>query len=129
VGESGCCSAPRYDAGTEATDELLGGGVLIARISAPPATSSGYRHGYWRHRYQHRLLKVLCIPRRTFGDLDPNGGVSDINARLSPQNPVARSCYAQGGENGAANDIPSVGNLLESCIVDRSGTVLGARNH
>lgn len=100
-----------YDAGTEANDELVGGGAPgVAGFPAPPPVvatgtgSNGTGVPVTAEGYVHVHPGVL-------GDLDPQGGVSDINAGVHRwQNPVARVLITRmGGGNG--NGPSAVGNL------------------
>lgn len=112
-GESVTLFARGYDAGTEANDELVGSGAPgVAGFPAPPpvvATGTGVGGtgiNTVPEGYVHVHPGVL-------GDLDPSGGISDINAVVHRwQNPVARVVITnQGGEQGGVGGVSSVANL------------------
>ena len=100
VGKSVTLFARAYDAGTEANDELVGGGApgMPGFPAPPPVVATGTGSGGTgintvAEGYVHVHPGVL-------GDLDPNGGDSDINAAVHHwQNPVARVVITR--QNGA----------------------------
>ena len=97
-----------YDAGTEANDELVGSGAPgEAGFPAPPpvvATGTGTGgHGVPAH-----AEGFVHIHRNVLGDLDPNGGASDINAAVHRWlNPVARVTVTRMGDDGGDTNAPS----------------------
>lgn len=113
-GESITLFARGYDAGTEANDELVGGGAPgVPGFPAPPpvvATGTGVGGtgiNTVAEGYVHVHPGVL-------GDLDANGGISDINSAVHRwQNPVARVVITQQtGEQGASDGVSAVSNLV-----------------
>ena len=113
AGESITLFARAYDAGTEANDELVGGGAPgVPGFPAPPpvvATGTG-TGGTGINTVAEGFVHVHP---GVLGDLDVNGGVSDINAAVHRwQNPVARVVITQqDGENGTSSGISAVGNV------------------
>lgn len=103
-----------YDAGTEANDELVGGGApgVPGFPAPPPIVASGTGTG--ASGVSVSAEGFVHIHPGVLGDLDATGGVSDINSAVHRwQNPVARVVVSRtdtGGESD--NDAPSaVGNL------------------
>ncbi|MGQ7848294.1 spondin domain-containing protein [Granulosicoccus sp. 3-233] len=102
-----------YDAGTEANDELLGGGApgVPGFPAPPPVVATGTGTGGTgintvAEGYVHVHPGVL-------GDLDETGGVSDINAATHRwQNPVARVVITRTGDGSdTGNGVSAVSNL------------------
>lgn len=91
VSGSATFNASGYDAGTEANDEVVGSGAAgEAGFPAPPpivATGTG-TGGSGVHA---NVEGFVHIHRGVIGDMDQNGGVSDINSAVHRWlNPVAR---------------------------------------
>lgn len=100
-----------YDAGTEANDELVGGGAPgVPGFPAPaPVVASGT--GTDGSGVAATAEGYVHVHRGVLGDLDPSGGVSDINAAVHHfQNPVARVHITRVGDDGGAG-VGAVGNL------------------
>lgn len=102
MGTSSHFTARGYDAGTEANDEIVGSGAPgEAGFPAPPpivATGTGTGGtGVPGH-----AEGFVTVHRGVIGDLDPNGGYSDINAAVHRwNNPVAAITVKMvGGETG-----------------------------
>lgn len=96
-----------YDAGTEANDELVGSGAPgEAGFPAPPpvvATGTG-RGG---HGIPSQAEGFVHIHRNVIGDLEPEGGASDINAAVHRWlNPVARVTVTRMGNGNADGSVP-----------------------
>lgn len=80
-----------YDSGTEANDELVGSGAPgeSGFPAPPPIVASGT--GVGGSGVNTSAEGFVHIHRNVLGDLDENGGVSDINAAVHRWlNPVAR---------------------------------------
>lgn len=104
-GDSVTLFARSYDAGTEANDELVGSGAPgeAGFPAPPPVVASGTGTG---GTGVNALVEGLVhIHRGVLGDLDPTGGVSDINAAVHHwQDPVARVVIQQiGGDTGGGD--------------------------
>jgi len=89
-----------YDAGTEANDELIGSGASGTGTGGigVPATAEGF----------------ISVHRGVLGDLDPEGGYSDINAAVHTFNsPVARIAVRMiGGDNvGAPSTVANLSGI------------------
>lgn len=79
-----------YDAGTEANNEIINGGGApgVPGIPADPGGNSGTAATGVTDSEQNTLVH---IHRGTLGDMDPNGGISDLNAAVHHWlNPVAK---------------------------------------
>lgn len=91
-----------YDAGTEANDELVGSGAPgeAGFPAPPPVVASGTGTG--GTGVPGQAEGFVTVHRGVLGDLDPNGGHSDINAAIHRwNNPVARiSVTMVGGDSG-----------------------------
>jgi len=102
-----------YDAGTEANDELLGGGApgVPGFPAPPPVVETGTGTG--ASGISTQAEGYVHVHPGVIGDLDPTGGVSDINVAVhSFQNPVARVTITRvGGDSNAAAGVSAVGNL------------------
>lgn len=103
-----------YDAGTEANDELLGGGApgVPGFPAPPPVVATGTGTG--ASGISAQAEGYVHVHPGVIGDLDPNGGVSDINIAVHRfQNPVARVTVSRvgGGDNGSEAGVSAVGNL------------------
>jgi len=86
AGQTLTYNLPGYDAGTEANDEIVGSGA--------PGQAEGFVH----------------IHRNVLGDLDANGGISDINATIHRWlNPVARVSITRMAD--AAGGVTAVSDL------------------
>lgn len=113
VGKSVTLFARAYDAGTEANDELVGGGApgMPGFPAPPPVVATGTGTG--GTGINTVAEGFVHVHPGVLGDLDPNGGVSDINAAVHRwQNPVARVVITHKNRgNGASSSISSVGNL------------------
>ncbi|MEN8179328.1 MAG: spondin domain-containing protein [Pseudomonadota bacterium] len=89
--------AKAYDAGTEANDEIInGGGMLnVLGIPADPGGNAG-TGGVSTIGPDHN--DKVHIHRGTLGDLDPTGGISDLDSSVHRfQNPLARIVVRVGG--------------------------------
>lgn len=113
-GESRTLFARGYDAGTEANDELVGGGAPgVPGFPAPPPVVAGGT-GTDGTGVPTEAEGYVHVHPGVLGDLDSAGGVSDINAAVHRwQNPVARVVITRTDAGDDANgDAPSaVGNL------------------
>ena len=79
-----------YDAGTEANDEIINGGGApgVLGIPADPGGNAG-SGGVSTIGPDHN--DRVHVHRGTLGDLDPSGGISDLDSSVHHfQNPVAR---------------------------------------
>lgn len=94
-------NANGYDAGTEANDELVGSGAPgEAGFPAPPPVV-GTGTGVGGHGIPTSIEGFVHIHRNVLGDLDANGGRSDINAAVHRWlNPVARITVTRMGADG-----------------------------
>ncbi|NND93106.1 MAG: hypothetical protein HKN42_19775 [Granulosicoccus sp.] len=106
-----------YDAGTEGNDELIGGGApgVPGFPAPPPVVATGTGTG--ASGINVDAEGFVHVHPGVLGDLDPTGGVSDINAAVHHwQNPVARVEIVRLREGqGHNDDAPSaVGNLTGS---------------
>jgi len=103
--------ARAYDAGTEANDELVGSGAPgeAGFPTPPPVVASGLGTG--GIGVPADIEGFVTVHRGVLGDLDPDGGFSDINSAVHTFNsPVARiSVTMIGGGDGAGPS--TVGNL------------------
>ncbi len=91
INGSATFNAIGYDAGTEANDELVGSGAPgeAGFPAPPPVVASGTGTG--GTGVQTEAEGFVHVHRGVLGDMDPNGGVSDINsAEHHWLNPVAR---------------------------------------
>jgi len=80
-----------YDAGTEANDELVGSGAPgeAGFPAPPPVVASGTGTG--GSGVSDRIEGSISVHKGTLGDLDPNGGASDINSSVHGWlNPIAQ---------------------------------------
>lgn len=103
-----------YDAGTEANDELLGGGApgVSGFPAPPPVVATGTGTG--ASGISTQAEGFIHVHPGIIGDLDPNGGVSDINVAVHQfQNPVARVTVHRvgGSDNAPGAGVGAVGNL------------------
>ncbi len=91
-----------YDAGTEANDELVGSGAPgeAGFPAPPPIVASGTGTG--GSGVPGQAEGFVHVHRNVIGDLDANGGISDINAAVHRWlNPVARVTITKvAGESG-----------------------------
>lgn len=88
-----------YDAGTEANDEIINGGGApnVLGIPADPGGNSG-TGGVSTVTPDYN--PTVHIHRGTLGDLDPLGGISDLDSSIHHfQNPVARIVLRVGGKH------------------------------
>lgn len=79
-----------YDAGTEANNEIINGGGApgVPGIPADPGGNSGSGATGVTDSEQN---SVVHVHRGVLGDMDPNGGVSDLNSAVHHWlNPVAK---------------------------------------
>lgn len=91
TGASALYNLPGYDAGTEANDELVGSPVPgeAGFPAPPPVVATGT--GVGGTGYEASVEGFVHIHRNVLGDLDPQGGLSDINATVHRWlNPAAR---------------------------------------
>lgn len=113
VGSSVTLFARGYDAGTEANDELLGGGApgVPGFPAPPPVVATGTGSGATGISTQAE--GYVHVHPGVLGDLDATAGVSDINAATHRwQNPVARVLITRTGDDGgSAAGVGAVGNL------------------
>lgn len=100
-------NANGYDAGTEANDELVGSGAPgeAGFPAPPPVVASGT--GIGGHGVPATVEGFVHIHRNVLGDLEADGGYSDINSAVHRWlNPVARITVtrmdADGGEGPEA---------------------------
>jgi len=93
-------NVPGYDAGTEANDELVGSGAPgeAGFPAPPPVVASGT--GVGGTGVPGTSEGFVHIHRNVIGDLDSNGGISDINAAVHRWlNPVARISIQRIGDD------------------------------
>ena len=79
-----------YDAGTELNDEVIKGGGApgVPGIPADPGGYGGFGATGVEIPYEN---PVVHVHPGVIGDMDPTGGVSDVDSRVHPWlNPVAR---------------------------------------
>ena len=99
-----------YDAGTEGNDELVGTAAIgEPGFPAPPPVAAGGT-GTGGTGFQLDPEGFIHVHRGVIGDMDPNGGVSDINSAVHRfLNPVARVNVqiVGGGDGGQAAGGPS----------------------
>ncbi len=90
-GQSVHFSARGYDAGTEANDEIIGSGAPgEAGFPAPPPLVATGLLGAGGTGVHVEAEGFVTVHRGVLGDLDPEGGFSDINAAIHRwANPVA----------------------------------------
>ncbi len=91
AGDSVTYDALGYDAGTEANDELVGSGAPgeAGFPAPPPIVASGT--GVGGTGVPSHAEGFVHVHRNVIGDMDVNGGVSDINSAVHRWlNPVAR---------------------------------------
>lgn len=102
-----------YDAGTEANDELVGSGAPgeAGFPAPPPVVASGTGTG--GHGVPGHAEGFISVHRGVLGDLDPTGGVSDINAAVHRwNNPVASITVTMvGGGSDGGTGPSAVSNL------------------
>ena len=103
-----------YDAGTEGNDELVGTGAIgVPGFPAPPPVAASGT-GTGGSGINAPVEGFVHIHRGVIGDMDENGGASDINSYVHRWlNPVARISVRAidggdaGGDNGVAAGGPS----------------------
>jgi hypothetical protein len=79
-----------YDAGTEANDEIINGGATPGVLGIP-ADPGGNAGSGGISTIGPDYNQTVHIHRGTLGDLDPFGGISDLDSGIHHfQNPVAR---------------------------------------
>ncbi len=111
-----------YDAGTEANDELVGSGAPgeAGFPAPPPVVASGTGTG--GTGVPGNAEGFITVHRGVLGDLDPNGGHSDINAAIHRwNNPVASiSITMVGGDsaNGPSTVADLSGQVYSSSAVE-----------
>ena len=91
TGANALYNLPGYDAGTEANDEVIGSPVPgeAGFPAPPPVVATGT--GLGGTGYPATVEGFVHIHRNVLGDLDPDGGLSDINATVHRWlNPAAR---------------------------------------
>ncbi len=93
-----------YDAGTEANDEIVGSGAPgEAGFPVPPPVAASGTLGSGGHGVPASIEGFVTVHRGVLGDLDPEGGYSDINAAVHTFNsPVARISVRMIGGGDAA---------------------------
>ncbi|MBX2837267.1 MAG: spondin domain-containing protein [Gammaproteobacteria bacterium] len=104
-------NANGYDAGTEGNDEVIGSGAPgeAGFPAPPPIVASGTGTG--ASGIHVPAEGYVHIHRNVIGDLDPNGGVSDINAAVHRWlNPVARVTITRMGD-GSTGAVSAVNDL------------------
>jgi len=113
MGETVTYSARAYDAGTEANDELVGSGAPgEAGFPAPPPLVATGLLGTGGTGVHVEAEGFVTIHRGVIGDLDPNGGFSDINAAIHRwSDPVARVTVTMVGGSADTDGPTAVGNL------------------
>jgi len=108
TGQSVHFSARGYDAGTEANDELVGSGAPgEAGFPAPPPLVATGLLGSGGTGVDVEAEGFVTVHRGVLGDLDPEGGFSDINAAIHRwANPVAGVMVTRisGGDNDDNDD-------------------------
>lgn len=117
-GESTTLFARGYDAGTEANDELVGGGAPgIPGFPAPPPIVAGGT-GTGGTGILTEAEGFVHVHPGVIGDLDSAGGVSDINAAVHRfQNPVARVVITRTDAGGDSNSNgPTAVNNLTGAV-------------
>ena len=118
-------SARGYDAGTEANDELVGSGAPgEAGFPAPPPLVATGLLGSGGTGVDVEAEGFVTVHRGVLGDLDPEGGFSDINAAIHRwANPVAGVMVTRisGGDDGNDSD-PSDPNG-PSAVTELTGAV------
>ena len=103
AGDSVTYNAIGYDAGTEANDELVGSGAPgeAGFPAPPPVVASGTGTG--GTGVPGQAEGFVHVHRNVIGDLDENGGVSDINAAVHRWlNPVARVTITAMGDDASS---------------------------
>ena len=101
-----------YDAGTEANDEVVGSGAPgeAGFPAPPPVVASGTGTG--ASGVPTQAEGFVHIHRNVLGDLDTNGGISDINATVHRWlNPVARVTITMVGGDSGESAVTTVSNL------------------
>jgi len=106
-----------YDAGTEANDEIIGSGAPgeAGFPAPPPIVASGTGTG--GIGVPATAEGFITVHRGVLGDLDPEGGYSDINAAVHTFNsPVARIAVRMiGGDNvGAPSTVANLSGIAYS---------------
>lgn len=110
-------SARGYDAGTEANDEVIGSGAPgePGFPAPPPVVASGTGTG--ATGVPGSAEGFITVHRGVLGDLDPNGGPSDINAAVHRwNNPVATITVTMigGGDSDAPSAVADLSGLVYS---------------
>ena len=111
-GETKTWHALGYDAGTEANNELVGGGAPgVAGFPAPPPVV-GTGTGTGGTGINAPVEGFISIHRGVLGDLNSTGGVSDINSAVHQwHNPVAIISVTKLADTASGNDLSSVAEL------------------
>lgn len=112
AGDSVTYNALGYDAGTEANDELVGSGAPgeTGFPAPPPVVASGT--GTNGTGVPGDAEGFVHIHRNVIGDLDPEGGVSDINAAVHRWlNPVARVTITKLDGDSSEGGVTTVSGL------------------
>jgi len=102
-----------YDAGTEANDEIIGSGAPgeAGFPAPPPIVASGTGTG--GIGVPATAEGFITVHRGVLGDLDPEGGYSDINAAVHTFNsPVARIAVRMIGGGNSDGAPSTVDNLF-----------------
>jgi len=112
IGTSTHYTARGYDAGTEANDEVVGSGAPgeAGFPAPPPVVASGTGTG--ATGVPGQAEGFVTVHRGVIGDLDPNGGFSDINAAVHRwNNPVATITVKMVGGDIGSNGPTAVTDL------------------
>ena len=120
AGQSVHFNARAYDAGTEANDEIVGSGAPgEPGFPAPPPLVATGLLGTSGTGISTAAEGFVTPHRGVIGDLDPNGGVSDINAAIHRwADPVASiTVTMMGGDNA---DAPTAVADLNGQVYSRS---------
>ncbi len=105
-----------YDAGTEANDEIVGSGAPgeAGFPAPPPVVATGTGTG--GSGVPGQAEGFVHVHRNVLGDLDGNGGISDINAYVHRWlNPVARVTITRmGGDSGSVTAVTGINAVAYS---------------
>ena len=115
AGETVTFEANGYDAGTEGNDEVVGTGEIgVPGFPAPPpVVASGTGTG--ASGFDLEPEGYVHIHRNVIGDLDPNGGISDINAAVHRWlNPVASVSITRIDSDGGDDLVTAVTELTSA---------------
>ncbi len=125
-GQSVHFGARAYDAGTEGNDELVGSGAPgEAGFPAPPPLVATGLLGTGGTGINVAAEGFITPHRGVIGDLDPQGGFSDINAAIHRwADPVASVTITMMGDNNSGGDTGGdTGADAPSAVADLNGIV------